>query len=278
MPIVAGPRAVLALEAYARVVCGGRLFHVQVTPPFLEPADILGKVDPARARFLPHPDSLIDILETASKATGLACVILEGINRAPTESYLLPVLQCALGKRSLRLFHPATVAADDPYCDCAELHWPSNVFISATLIEGPTTLPVSRDLWSMAALIETDGSAPSALPSPWRETTELDPESSLVKPSEPLSDLVDEILEDWPEYGSFRDVFGRFFNALALFESDRYKRERALVESLLLPLIASLDDEEDRYKELQRVKARELTGTDLLEPAVLVHRMRRRIA
>jgi hypothetical protein len=54
--------------------------------------------------------------------------------------------------------------------------------------------------------------------------------------------------------------------------------ERALVELLLFPLIASLDDEEDRNEALQRVEARGLTGIEFSELTGLVRRLRRRIA
>jgi hypothetical protein len=276
LPVLAGPGAYAALDAYARVACGGRIFSAHVTPSFLEPTDLLGKVDFARARFLPHAAGLIDVLETARDTKGLALVMLEGINRAPTESYLLPVLQCALGKKSLRLFHPAVVAEEDPYRAMAELQWPSNVWIAATLIDGPTTLPVSRDLWNSAVLIETDDDVSSSSPLPLPESTELDPEGDLVNLSESQSDLVEALLEVLPDYRALRETSERFLGALAPLERDRSTLEATWVELLLLPLIASLDDAEERDETLRRVT--QARGGTPPEISALVRRVRRRIA
>ena len=73
------------------------------------------------------------------------------------ESYLLPLLRAALrhsGK--IALFHPLAVETEEPYRACARIKWPENLLITATLVEGPTTLPVATDVWADSVLIQTD--------------------------------------------------------------------------------------------------------------------------
>ena len=277
LPVLAGPRALNALEAYARVTCGGRIFRLNVAPSFLEPGDLFGKLDPVRGVFLPHPAGLADVLEIARRSPGLALVVVEGANRAPTESYLLPVIQCALGKVNLKLFHPALISSEDTYRNLAEIQWPSNVLLSATIVEGPTTLPLSRNLWDTAVLIETDGETPKSSPTP--EFAELDPEGDLVVLTGSPDEIAAEHFDNIPGYESLREASERYLRALACFEGDEGQLGQALVESTILPSIASIDEEDERDEMLTRLtESGKSTGLEPAELVALARRIRRRIA
>ena len=277
MPVLAGPRALNALEAYARVVCGGRIFRVNVSPSFIEPVDIFGKLDLVRGRFLPHASRLGDVIETARQSAGFALVVIEGANRAPTESYLLPLLQCLSGKTSLKLFHPSAISTTNGDRCLADIQWPPNVLLSATLVEGPTTLPVTRDLWSTAVLIETDGEGSRVSPIP--EVTELAPNSSLMKSLESPPDLGANIFEDLPGYESFQDVSVRFLGALSYFENEQERLDLTVIETILLPIILSTDNEEERDEMINKLsKLNGQVGLSSSKWTSLVRRIRRRVA
>ena len=276
MPILAGPRSLKALEAYARIVCGGRMFRVNVAPSYLDPGDLFGKFDTDHSRFLPHPAGLVDVLESARQTHGYALVVIEGANRAPTESYLLPILQCAFGNFNLQLLHPSLISPEVAYSDLAEIRWPSNVLLSASIVEGATTLPLCRDLWNSAVLVDTDGETPklSAVP----DVVELDPESGLMQVDPPIEVEAD-YFEMLPGYESLRESSERYLSALSNFEGDKEKLVRALAESILLPFAASINDEEERGELLQPLTV--IVGTVGLPTAELeslVRRIRRRIA
>jgi hypothetical protein len=277
LPVLAGPRALNALEAYARVICGGRIFRINVAPSFLEPGNLFGKVDPARGVFLPHPGGLADILESARQSSGLAVVVIEGANRAPTESYLLPVIQCAFGGINLKLFHPSIISSQDAYRGLAEIQWPSNVLLSATIVEGPTTLPLSRSLWDTAVLIETDGETPKSSPAP--DLAELDPEGDLIVLTGSPDEIATDHFDNIPGYESLRAASERYLGALAYFEGDEGKLGQALVESTILPVIASIDEDDERNEILGHlIESSKSMGLESAELIALARRIRRRIA
>lgn len=165
MPIVKGPGAMAALEAYAHVVAGGRLASLSIVPTIVQPADLF-IVSPAdRLSFIAHPAGLLDTVlfaQQPDQADTLFLIVLEGINRSTVETYLLPLLQCYAtaqqpqAHRYLPLFHPSLLPQDHPYAPAARLVWPKNVLLAGTVIEGIATLPLPADLWSYACLINVD--------------------------------------------------------------------------------------------------------------------------
>jgi hypothetical protein len=88
--------------------------------------------------------------------------VLEGVNRAPAESFLWPILVAYADSwktdsgRVLSLFDPAAVDEGDPFAPIASFRWPANVLLVATLVEGVSTLPLPKNLWQHSTLILTD--------------------------------------------------------------------------------------------------------------------------
>jgi len=170
MPLVSGARALDALEQYACVAAAGRMLWVPVAPTTLEPADILGKHDPHSRQFAPHPGGLLDLLIYArqpDQQDRLFVAVLEGVNRAAVDAYLLPLLacyrsaRCDSARRTMRLAHPNLFAAEDPYFAAAELAWPANVLLAGTIIDGPATVSLPPSLWADAFYIDLDSTTGS---------------------------------------------------------------------------------------------------------------------
>lgn len=163
VPVLSGPGALHALEAYGNVAVGGRVLTVTVPPTALEPADLLGRLDPSTRRMVVHPSGLLDLLIFANQheqRERLFLVVLEGLNRAAADAYLLPILACyesARGcgsQRTLHLVHPAALAKGDAYAAAAQLAWPTNVLLAGTIIEGGATVPLPPAIWAHATLIQ----------------------------------------------------------------------------------------------------------------------------
>jgi hypothetical protein len=250
LPLLAGPRSLDALRAYAQVATGGRMVVVQVTTALTEESDIFGRVDSARRSFVPHPAGLIDVVSAARQSDGLMLVVLDGANRGATESYLLPLARAALRQSTpIALFHPSAVAASDPYRAQARIEWPGNLLLAATLVEGPTTLPVASDLWADSVLIQTDAegvSAPSLPAQVPADFSEIDPKSSLIAPGNADDAPPNDWIEDIVKLSSACEVARRFERAFRTIQNDPSALQREVVNAVLVPFLASIQDDEER--------------------------------
>ena len=160
IPVFTGSRAFEALTAYASCVTGGQIHWLPVPATILEPVDLLGRLEPATQRFIPHASGLVDLLLHSLKTEELHLVVLEGLNRAAIDAYLLPLLACYAdawrenGARTLSLFAPGAVTDDDPYAAAFCLRWSPNVLLAGIVNEGMVTLSMPKALWSYATLIQ----------------------------------------------------------------------------------------------------------------------------
>lgn len=250
--VLSGPQARRTLEAYAHVVCGGRIFYYHASPSLLEPSELFGKVDVRRRCFVAHSANLLDVLEAARRSSSFCLVGIEGANRGPTESYLLPLLDYIGSDRKYQLFHPASVRADDPYQVDASVSWPENVLLALTVVEGATTLPITPELWTRAVLIDTDVPFVGKANSSMQNLSEITHGSELMKVAEMRSAVVARVLDSLSGYEILRDPAERFLTALASSESDESKLRRALVDSLLLPMAVGLENQEEREDAISR--------------------------
>jgi hypothetical protein len=250
LPLLAGPRSLDALRAYAQVATGGRMVVVQVTTALTEESDIFGRIDSARRRFVPHPAGLIDVVSAARQSDGLMLVVLDGANRGATESYLLPLVRSALRRSApLALFHPAAVAASDPYRAQTRVDWPGNLLLAATLVEGPTTLPVAPDVWADSILIQTDADEVSAaypLGKVPTDLSEIDPKSNLLTLENGSDATTSDWIEDIVKSNAAREVARRFDWAFRAIQNDPAALQREVVNAVLVPFLASIQDDEER--------------------------------
>jgi hypothetical protein len=167
MPIVVGDRAEDLVEAYAATVAGGRMTWVPIGASMLEPHQLLGWVDSAAHRFVPHANGLAELLLGARGSADVHVVVFDGIDRAPAEGWLLPFLHAMSAARRGRtdrgipLVPPGSVAADDPFAAVSRLQWPRNVLPIGIPTPGTAALPLPAELWRFGALVDADRESPA---------------------------------------------------------------------------------------------------------------------
>lgn len=160
VPVLAGSDAYEVLRRYAESAAGGRLLWVPVPATALEPGDLLGKFNSTAMRFVPQPNGLLDLLLCAQKSEKLFIVVLDGINRAPIDAYLSPLLALFADawqepdrRRALPLMHPAMLEQNG-WEEASHLTWPPNVLLAAIWAEGAVSMPTPASFWNEAALIQ----------------------------------------------------------------------------------------------------------------------------
>jgi hypothetical protein len=143
------------------------------------------------------------------------------------------------------------VEPSDPYRSEARFEWPKNLLLAATVIEGPTTLPVAPDLWSDSVLIQTDLEGADSLPTGLSgDPSEIDPSSSLFgsqasfESSEWMQDVVP----------SAQAITGRFEGGLRTFSNDSAALQQSIAKCILVPFLASIEDEEQRRTQIKAVE------------------------
>lgn len=158
-PIVTGIGGREVLQVLGDFLTGGRVLTIPVSPGYLEPADLFGTWDPHSRSIHPDKHGLLDLMLAAPQIEGLLLVILEGINLAPIEAYLLPLLEAYRGSllhgrtRRIAIAHPAGIRSEDRYAGASQLLWPDNVLLACTVVDGPATLPVPPDVWGFGTFL-----------------------------------------------------------------------------------------------------------------------------
>jgi len=249
VPIVSGARALEALEAYAHVMCAERQLVVEVTSAIADVQDLFGKLE--HGNFVPHPAGLVDIIRAAREHEGPFLVVLEGINRGPTESYLLPLLRLARNHTaSIPLFHPQAIDPSDPYRSEARVKWPANLLLAATVIEGPTTLPVAPDVWKDSILTAADADGDFTERTDLGDASEVDGTTSLLDAA-PARAQLEWISEELPRlHGNAKRLAG----ALTALISDSSAQQAVITKSLVVPYLASITNDDDRASEVTRLQ------------------------
>lgn len=172
VPLLVGARGYDLLRAYAAATAGARLHWIPVGSSMMEPADVLGRYDSAARRIVPAPSGLLDALLDARHSGRLQVVVFDGFNRAPTEGYLLPILEAMQSgrrgdtARAIPLAPQHFVAEDDRYVELARLAWPPSVLIACLPTDGTATLPLPQSVWRCSSLLDADDRdrAPLSLP------------------------------------------------------------------------------------------------------------------
>jgi hypothetical protein len=248
VPIVSGARSLEALEAYAHAMCAGRVLTVEVTSAVADVQDIFGKLE--GTTFVPHPAGLIDVVRAARENEGPFLVILNGVNRGSTESYLLPLIRLVRNRAvSIPLFHPQAIDPSDPYRSEARVQWPPNLLLAATAIEGPTTLPVAPDVWNESILAVAEGDGDFTGPAELGDPSEVDGTSGLLD-SAPARDQLDWISEELPR---FHGLAKRMAGGLGALITDQTALQTAIIRSIVVPYLASIPGEEERAEEVTRL-------------------------
>nr|WP_143546982.1 hypothetical protein [Rhodococcus sp. 06-418-1B] len=251
IPVTLGNGGPASINAAADIAYSGRLARMSIAHDFLHPADLLGlhSGKPGTAR---HHHKLLP-LASAAAATGEVVIMLEGINQAPTESYLVPWLQDRWNLTELE-----------------GLDYSRNLRIAGTIATGVTSARVSPDLWGYAVAIETP-----TLPH-WVSSREYS-QIEVPEPEQPTSnvteDLLDGVESQWPITGDILQAGDRYGHALSVFQNEDQVR-RSVALCLLLPAAAtSLSDTE--YDEFVEGVAEKLSMSE--EKALLYSGLARRL-
>lgn len=222
MPVTLGPTGLAAVTAYAHGACGSRLLIIHVSPSALQPRDLSDAPD----------GGLVAAAAAARDIDGLSLVVLEGANRSPLEGSVMPLLQMmGLGLSPLRQARGLRLAA--------------------TLVEGATTVPVSSQMWSYAAAIYPEPCAPSAQPAP--SPGDLSLSSELLAPGDVPTEIVDALVESWPDCCELRPALARLGAALSRLYDKQNEEERiieALLHGLVLPYVATALSAEEQVEAL----------------------------
>ena len=247
LPILSGFNAGAAIDVYSKIACGGRVFRVPIAPTSLDASDLFGKFDENQGAFLSGDGRLLEFVQIAKQNREPAVVVFEGVNKAPTESYFMPILEAIFLRRSLPIYFNSNVSQI--------FEWSENLFPVATIVEGPTTLPLSAEIWSRSIML--DASSQFAKQT-YDSLTEIDLNSELFELNEDTEFDIDHLFEELPELEHFKLLTNRLINGLGHFydfrdENDQLRIEKVLVESLILPLIAIMDSEEGKNEAVKKL-------------------------
>lgn len=205
VPVAIGPSALALMTAYAHAVCGGRISVLHVSPDVIQPRDLEGN----------SGSGLNALTEAAKDIDGISIIVLEGANRCPLESSLVPILQLS---------------------DLTDTHISStpNVRLGATLVAGATTVPVSSQLWSHAVAIYPEPiSLASQLESP---ASDLALSSDLLATGDVPIEEVESLVDKWPDCRDLRPALARFGAGLSRFCTGE-RIGNALLHGIILPYV-----------------------------------------
>lgn len=230
-PITTGNGSSAALTAYATAAFAARMATLPVAHDFLNPVDLLGvrASDPSMQRM--HADILL-AASRAAEVDGPSMLVLESVNQAPTESFLLPWLQ---SPDHGIVVPPAAQGAVG--CVRAVIH--DNLHIAATAVSGATTAPLSTDIWGFCAAIDVP--KPGAVPPPGTRPTRLALEARVPASThaDELVDRLDYSLGDyWMIDEAVVDAARRFGAALhEVTHADTIAH--SIAECILVPALAT---------------------------------------
>lgn len=221
MPLTLGPGSLATLVAYAHGVAGGRVLVLQVAPSFIQSRD-LDEV----------PGGGLVIAATAAKEIdGVCLVVLEGANRSPIEASILPLLQLA----DVGLAPIASV---------------QGLRLTGTLARGATTVPVPPLVWSHAVALYSEPGTPSGLTS--AGLGDLSLSSDLWSLGDAPADVIEGLIDMWPECQELRPVMVRFGSALARLYDEEERIADALLQALVLPYIATAFTSDEQAEALSK--------------------------
>lgn len=148
-PVLGGEGANAAVEAFAEVFAAGQLTWIPVSPGWIDTSDFLGKPHGEERN---HPSGLLEVLKHAESSTMLHVVILDGINLAPCETFLQPLLSAKAFRRRASAGLPVIDATD---VSLNRVHWPENVLLAGT-VSSNGQFPVPDSVLCRSAVICCD--------------------------------------------------------------------------------------------------------------------------
>jgi hypothetical protein len=227
-PATIGPSALAALIAYGHGACGGRVHVIHVSPTVIHPRDL----------YETPGGGILDATAAAEGIDGISLVVLEGANRCPLEASAVPFLESIdVG------ISPISITG--------------GLRLSATLVLGATTVPVTSHLWSHAVAIYAEPNSPSA--PPLTNTAEFSLSSEVLELGDVPTGVVDALIESWPDCSDLRPAMRRFGSALTRFYDEEPRVAELLLQNCVLPYVATALTAEEQTEALN--KAGDKDGT-----------------
>lgn len=220
MPVTLGSSALASLAAYAHGVCGGRLLVVHVSPSAIHIHDL---------DDVPG-GGLVAATAAARDIDGMSLVILEGANRSPLEASVLPLLQLT-------------------EIELSPLSSARGLRLAASLVAGATTVPVTPQFWSHSAAIYPEPISPSPVAG---TPGDIALSSELFALGDEPTQVIDALIDAWPDCRELRPTMNRFGSALARFYEDESRISDALLSGLVLPYIATALTSEEQIEALSK--------------------------
>jgi hypothetical protein len=180
----------------------------------------------------------MDATAAAQGIDGISLVVLEGANRCPLEASAVPFLESidvGIGPISIT----------------------GGLRLSATLVLGATTVPVTSHLWSHGVAIYAEPNIPSA--QPLTNATEFSLSSEVLELGDVPTGVVDALIESWPDCSDLRPAMRRFGSALTRFYDEEPRVAELLLHNCVLPYVASAFTAEEQTEALN--KAGDKDGT-----------------
>ncbi|MGW0050839.1 hypothetical protein [Nocardia cyriacigeorgica] len=213
LPITLGNGGPASLSAIAKLIFSGRVARIPVAHDFLNPADLLGLNSSKPGAYRTHHG----VLEAANSeaAAGEVLVVLEGLNQAPTESYLVPWLQSCWEDTGFPSLQPHP-----------------NLKVAGTVATGITSARISPDLWGHAIVVDLP-SLPTWLLGNEFAHVEF-PETTKPAGSDVVNQLLTDVEPLWPFSEDIVAASQRFAAALDTLQTvDQI--HRSVAECILLP-------------------------------------------
>jgi hypothetical protein len=145
VPMLFGVLARDVLTAASESLFGGDIHFATLGPTMTSPSDLLGL-----SVASPFGVSIVsDVVAAASRSDDLVILVFDNINLAQLDSLVLPLVrqysafhsECPSASRSMQYPTPLGM-------------WPANLLLAGVLIDSPLALPMSREIWTYATLVD----------------------------------------------------------------------------------------------------------------------------
>jgi hypothetical protein len=221
LPVTLGSRALASLIAYAFGACGSRYLIIPVSPSVIRASELDNGSE----------GGLVTAAEAAKDVDGISLAILEGANRSPLEASLIPILQLAdIGMSPRQLG--------------------KGLRLVASFVTGATTVPVSSQLWNYATAIYPEPLVQNE--DTGSEIGDISLSSDLLIPGDAPTEVVEELVDLWPDCRELLPVLIRLGSALTRLYDEKARIADALLNGIVLPYIATSLTIEEQVEAVNR--------------------------
>jgi hypothetical protein len=130
------------------------------------------------------------------------------------------------------------------------LYSTSTLRLAATVVAGATTVPITPQIWSYAAAIY---SGTSCAPPQTFTAGDIPLTSELFSTGEEPKDVIDALIDAWPDCSELRPIMSRYGSALTCLY-DQSRVAEVLLHSVVLPYVATALSPEEQIEALNSAR------------------------